>query len=78
MTRGNIPARIQVWIFGVEIPAGTDPGDPRVDSCSALGGRDLALAHDWALLAAVGDYCGRHSSVSVGVSDGADDDLIVV
>src|ERR1700689_2915011 len=36
VTRWLKPARIQVWHFEFEIPAGTDPGHPRVHSCSAL------------------------------------------
>ncbi len=42
-------------------------------------GCDLAGTHGRALLAAVGDDCGRHFAVSVvAVPDGGDDDLIVV
>ena len=36
VTRWLKPARIQVWHFEFEIPTGTDPGHPRVHSCSAL------------------------------------------
>jgi hypothetical protein len=36
VTRWLKPTRIQVWHFEFEIPVGTDPGHPRVHSCSAL------------------------------------------
>jgi hypothetical protein len=36
VTRWLKPAQIQVWHFEFEIPVGTDPGHPRVHSCSPL------------------------------------------
>ena len=40
VTRWLKLTRIQVWHFELEIPVGTDPGHPRVHSCSALHGGD--------------------------------------
>jgi hypothetical protein len=37
--RGNKLVRIRVLILKTKILAGTDPGDPRVDSCPALAAR---------------------------------------
>jgi hypothetical protein len=44
---------IPVWHFGIEILVGTDPGHPRVHSCSALVSKGMADRGEYKITAYV-------------------------